>query len=95
MGEVMIEGAMEVVEGGAAVVTTDVLRVLSIMSTMWLSVELRALEIITGFKLSVLLARLELGGCVPPANLASYLRFQLPLLASLPVVTEPMEMLRR
>jgi len=56
-----------------------------------LSVELRALEIITGFRSSVLLfdARLELGGCAPPIELASYLRFQTWLLvASLSVVRE-------
>jgi hypothetical protein len=64
---------------------------------MQLSVEFRALEIMTGFRSSVLLldARLELGGCILLADLASCLHFRdWLLLASLPVVTELIEMLR-
>ena len=93
----MIEGgATEVVKGGGAAVTVDTSRVLSITSTMRLSVEFRALEIMTGLRSSVLLLddRLELGGCIPLASLASCLRFQDWLLpASLPVVTELIERL--
>ena len=92
-------------EGGAVEMVGTVMggvasRVLSITSTMRLRVELRALEIMTGFKSSVLLfdARLELGGCIPLIDLASCLRFRSWLLpASLPVViecVEPVEMSR-
>ena len=57
----------------AAVTSSD----FSITSARQLRVELRALEIMTGFRLSVLLldALLELVICVSPINLASYLRF--------------------
>ena len=62
---------------------------------MWLSVELKALEMMTGFESLVLLfdTCLELGSCISLIDLASCLHFwsQL-LLVSLPVVTEPMEM---
>ena len=83
----------EVVEReDGAVVTSSVL---SIKSAMQLSVKLRALEMMTGFKSSVLLfdACLELGSCISLIDLASWLRFQSwLLLLSLPVVTEPIEM---
>ena len=68
-------GAVEIVgAGGAAAVASSVL---SITSTMRLRVELRAVVMTTGFRLSVLLVDdcLELWGCIPLANLASYLRF--------------------
>jgi len=97
----MEEEGMEVVgadmEGVAAAATADASRVRSITSAMRLRVELRAFERITGFKSFVLLfdARLELGGCIPLADLASCFRFRSWLLpASLPVViecTEPIE----
>ena len=68
--------------GGVAVAVAS--RVLSITSAMRLRVELRALEMITGFKSPVLLfdVCLELGGRTP---LASCLRFQLPASLTLPV----------
>jgi hypothetical protein len=52
-------------------------RLLSITSAMRLRVELRALEMITGFRSLVLLLddRLELGGCIPLIDLVSRLRF--------------------
>lgn len=100
--ELRVEGGgIEVVGAnaeGAAAVTVDASRVLSITSAMQLKVDFRAFEMITGFRLLVVLfdAHLELGGCIPLANLASCLRFQSWLLpASLPVViecTEPIEM---
>ena len=84
-------GAKEVTGEGAAVAPADASRVLSITSTMQLRVELRALEMITGLRSSVLLfdARLELGGCIPLMDFASCLHFRSWLLpASLPVVIE-------
>ena len=89
----MEEGVREVVEreDGAVVM----LSVLSIKSAMLLSVELRALEMMTEFKSSVLLfdACLELGSCISLIDLALCLCFQSQLLlVTLLVVTEPMEM---
>jgi len=54
----------------------DLHRDFSIMSTMWLRVELRLLEMITGSKSAVLsfAAHLELGGCML-LDLASRLHF--------------------
>ena len=80
----MIEGgAAEEVVGavarGAVCVMVAVVtsRLLSITSAMWFRVELRALEMMTGFRSLVLLLddRLELGGCTPVIDLASRLRF--------------------
>jgi len=95
-------GATEVVvvvTGREVVPMAVASRVLSITSTMRLRVELRALEMITGFKSLVLLfeARLELGGCIPLIDLVSCLCFRSWLLPALPVVIEhdePIEMSR-
>lgn len=106
IGDTTMEGgATEATEGGAVVAVAS--RVLSITSAMRLRVELRALEIITGFKSSVLLfdARLELGGRIPLRDPASCLRFrnwELPASLALPVPVviecaewlEPIEMSR-
>ena len=98
MEEVTTEGGQtKVVEGGAAVVTEGASKVLENISTMRLIVELRELAITAGFISLVLFldARLELGGCISLVNLASCLRFRnWLLLASLLVVTEPIEMSR-
>jgi len=96
MGEVMIEGgATKVMEREAAVVTAGMSKVFAIISTMQLIVKLRVLAIMTGFILLVLFLDgcLELGGCIPLVNFASYLHFQSwLLLALLLVATEPIEM---
>ena len=83
-GEVTIEG--EATEGVVGAVTRGAVciivaavtsRLLSITSAMRLRVELRALEMMTGFRSLVLLLddRLELGGCIPLIDFASRLRF--------------------
>ena len=79
IGDMTMEGGEM---GGVAVVVAS--RVLSITSAMLLRVELRVLEIITGFKSLVLLfdVHLELGGHTP---LALCLHFQLPASLTLPV----------
>src|SRR5882757_7888031 len=89
MEEATMEGGGTEVAGAVATAVTS--RVRSITSAMRLRVELRALEITTGFRSLVLLfdACLEWGGCTPLVDLASYLRFRSWLLpASLPVVIE-------
>ena len=72
--------------GGAAgaIAVAFASRLFSITSARWLRVELRALEIITGFRSLVLLFddRLELGGRVPLADLPSCLRFRSWLLSA-------------
>ena len=71
----MMEGRGAAV--GKAVGTAVALSVHSITSTMRLRVELRALEMITGFRSLVLLfdTRLELGSCMPLIDFASCLCF--------------------
>ena len=80
----MIEGgAAEEVVGAVArgavcvMVAAVTSRLLSITSAMRFRVELRALEMMTGFRSLVLLLddRLELGGCTPVIDLALRLRF--------------------
>ena len=66
--EGLVVGA--VTKGEVCVIVAAVTsKLLSITSAMWLRVELRALEIMTGFRSFVLLLNdhLELGGCIPPA----------------------------
>ena len=71
----MEEGVTEVVEKEDGAVVT--LSILSIKLAMHLSVKLRVLEIMTRFKLLVLLfdACLELGSCISLIDLTSCLRF--------------------
>lgn len=98
----MIEGGGKEVmeeEGAELVTMDDASRVLCMTSTMRLSVELIAFEMMTGLRLGSFVLRfdedrLEVGGCISVANLASYLRLRL-WLASLSVVTELMETSRR
>ena len=75
MGEVTIKGGATEVVG--AVVGAVASSVLSITSMMRLRVELSTFEMITGFRLLVLLfdAHLELGGFILLIDLASCLRF--------------------
>ena len=64
---------MEGVVGAVCVIVAVViLRLLFITLAMWLRIELRVLEIITWFRLLVLLLddHLELGGCIPLIDLA-------------------------
>ena len=76
---VLVVGGVALVAGGAggAMVVAVASSVFSITSARRLRVELRAFEIMTGFRSLVLLFtdRLELGGRVPPADRPSCFRF--------------------
>ena len=79
-GVALVMGGVALVAGGAggAIAVAVASSVFSIMSARWLRVELRAFEIMTGFRSLVLLLtnRLELGGHVPPADCPLCFHFQ-------------------